>query len=216
MKNNFYKSLFRGIGLLVIFAIICLPVSIRTFADTNSLRIDLPVNVEFTSSEASKGLYGQVKLERISANAPLPKNDTLTFQFKNQKNSNNLRGIEEFEGMLFNEPGIYEYIAYQVPSEQQGVEFDRKKVHIKISIMNTVNNKLQSNILIYDDSKKAKLEKISFFNKYTPEGDDKPFKKNFIIANINTGDLSNIWFWMGILLTGFSVVLLMRHFKRKK
>lgn len=151
----------KTIIMLLFTLILCFPTIVNASSEYEST-VNIPVKVEFDGGTTDKDFTFSIERKNGEKNF-LPENTKLVISKDSSKN---------FGPILYNKPGVYEYIIKQIPGDNTNIVYDKTIYKIKVFVENemdangNITGSLISLLILNNDISQNKQSEIVFHNKY--------------------------------------------------
>ncbi|MGO3018752.1 MAG: Spy0128 family protein [Anaerococcus sp.] len=167
----------KTIIMLLFTLILCFPTIVNASSEYEST-VNIPVKVELDGETTDEDFTFSIERKNGETNF-LPENTKLVISNDSSKN---------FGPIVYNKPGVYEYIIKQIPGDNKDIVYDKTIYKIKVFVENEmdtngkISGSLISLLILNNDVSQNKLSEIVFHNKYNnnPSPNPKPSPKTGI------------------------------------
>lgn len=167
----------KTIIMLLFTLILCFPTIVNASSEYEST-VNIPVKVELDGEITDEDFTFSIERKNGETNF-LPENTKLVISNDSSKN---------FGPIVYNKPGVYEYIIKQIPGDNKDIVYDKTIYKIKVFVENEmdtngkISGSLISLLILNNDVSQNKLSEIVFHNKYNnnPSPNPKPSPKTGI------------------------------------
>ncbi|MCF0147617.1 MAG: hypothetical protein HUJ77_04380 [Clostridium sp.] len=192
MRRNVKNVIITLLMVVMYFVIVTLPAMAEELPIT---KVKLSVSLEGTLPTEAEKFTFNLKADNIKN--PMPE-DTI-----NEVYSMTLAGEEttSFPEIIFSNVGVYNYTIWQEEGKNADCTYDNSIYNLIVYVTNKENGEgLEATSVLYKDNESEKLDEAKFHNIYktiTPIKEDVMSITDIVQEKpVNTGDQSNIIFWV--------------------